>query len=70
MLDIAGEVLWVVLYVALGRAFSDKVQMLADLLGHLTWVILGLGVTTFLGWKLFSRSQSTLTTPSEPSHGV
>lgn len=57
-LDIAGELLWVTLYVSLGRAFSDKVQMLADLLGHLTWVIVGLGVTAFLGWKLFARAKA------------
>ena len=52
ILDLAGELLWVLIYVSLGRAFSDRVQLIADLLGHLTWVVLGLSVTVFLGWKL------------------
>jgi membrane protein DedA with SNARE-associated domain len=46
--------LWVVLYVGLGWFFSDRVVYLAELLGDLTWVIVGAIATTFLGWKLFS----------------
>ncbi|MDH7639374.1 DedA family protein [Sphingomonas oryzagri] len=55
ILDIAGELLWVLIYVTLGRQFSDKVEAIADLLGNLTWVILGLIVTAALGWKLVTR---------------
>jgi len=51
--DVLGEVLWVVLYVMLGKGFSDRVQGLAELLGSLTWVIVGLIAATILGWKLF-----------------
>lgn len=58
LLDVAGELLWVLIYVSLGRVFSDKVQTIADLLGNLTWVVLGLGVTAFLGWKLFGKARS------------
>lgn len=58
VLDFAGELLWVLIYVSLGRAFSDKVQTISDLLGNLTWVILGLGVTVFLGWKLFGKARA------------
>lgn len=59
VLDVAGELIWVLLYVSLGRAFSDKVQAMADLLGNLTWVVLGIGVTALLGWKLLqSRRRS------------
>nr|WP_276589061.1 MULTISPECIES: DedA family protein [unclassified Sphingomonas] len=59
VLDVAGELIWVLLYVSLGRAFSDKVQAIADLLGNLTWVVLGIGVTALLGWKLLqSRRRS------------
>jgi membrane-associated protein len=43
--DIAGELLWLVIYVSLGRAFSDQVQTLASLLGNLTWVVVGLLAT-------------------------
>jgi membrane protein DedA with SNARE-associated domain len=51
--DVLGEVLWIVLYVTLGKIFSDRVQALAELLGNLTWVILGLIAASILGWKLF-----------------
>jgi membrane protein DedA with SNARE-associated domain len=50
--DVLGEVLWVVLYVSLGKIFSDRVSALADLLGNLTWVIIGLLAALILGWKL------------------
>jgi len=56
VLDLAGEVLWLLIYVSLGRAFSDQVQTIASLLGNLTWVIVGLLVAGLLGWKLFGRS--------------
>lgn len=51
--DVLGEILWVALYVILGKIFNDNVQELADLLGNLTWVLIGLLITIFLGWKLF-----------------
>ena len=53
VLVVLGEILWVCLYVALGWFFSDRVQYLADLLGSLTWVIVGGIAATFLGWRLF-----------------
>lgn len=59
MLDILGELIWLLLYVSLGRAFSDQVQMIASLLGNLTWVIVGLLLAGLLGWKLFARSPVT-----------
>ena len=55
LLDVAGELLWVLIYVSLGRHFSDQVQAVADLLGKLTWVIVGLAIAGFLGWKLFAK---------------
>lgn len=62
--DVLGEVLWVVLYVMLGKIFSDRVQAISDLLGNLTWVILGLVVVSVLGWKLlkYFRSASVVKT--------
>jgi membrane protein DedA with SNARE-associated domain len=50
---VIGEILWVVLYVMLGYYFSDRVQFLAEILGNLAWVILGVIVATILGWKVF-----------------
>ncbi|MFL6257852.1 MAG: DedA family protein [Pyrinomonadaceae bacterium] len=53
--DVLGEALWVVLYVLLGRFFSDRVQALSDLLGDLTWAVLGLIAAVVLGVLLFRR---------------
>jgi membrane-associated protein len=50
--DVLGEVLWVALYVLLGYVFSDRVQYLAEILGNLAWVILGIIVALILGWKV------------------
>ncbi len=50
---VSGEILWVVLYVGLGYTFSDRVQYLAQILGNLAWVILGLIASLILGWKVF-----------------
>ena len=58
VLDIAGELLWLLIYVLLGRAFSDQVQAIADLLGNLAWVIVGLLATAVIGWRLFRRTET------------
>lgn len=50
--DILGEVLWVALYVSLGKFFSDRVQALVEVFGSLAWVIVGLVLATILGWQL------------------
>jgi membrane-associated protein len=55
--DVLGEVLWVVLYVTLGKVFSDRVQELIDILGNLTWVLVGLLAAVILGWKLLKYSR-------------
>lgn len=69
LLDVAGELIWVLIYVSLGHQFSDKVQTIADLLGNLTWVILGLGITGLLGWKLFRNVQSSASGPGKAAAG-
>jgi len=51
--DVLGEMLWVVLYVLLGKFFSDRVQALNDLLGDLTWAIVGLIAAIVLGVLAF-----------------
>jgi membrane-associated protein len=63
---VLGELVWVALCVMLGNIFSDRVQYLAEVLGNLTWVILGSVVAVILGWLLFQsfRRSSKMTTPS------
>jgi len=56
--DVLGEALWIVLYIMLGKLFSDRVQGLADLLGNVTWVIVGVIAATILGWRLFRYFRS------------
>ena len=51
-LVVAGEVLWVALYVVLGHIFSDQVLALSEFLGDLTWSVAGLVVVFWLGRKL------------------
>lgn len=64
--DVAGELLWVLLYGGLGYAFSDRIQALGDLLGNLSWAIAGLALTVFLGYRLWvhHRSPDTNETPA------
>lgn len=49
---VAGETVWVCLYVALGMTFSESVQTLADLLGNLSLFLVGLVATAGLGFAL------------------
>ncbi|HEX6186432.1 MAG TPA: DedA family protein [Pyrinomonadaceae bacterium] len=51
-LVVTGEVLWVALYVVLGKIFSDRVLALSEFLGDLTWAVVGLVVAVWLGRKL------------------
>lgn len=53
--DVLGEALWVALYVLLGKLFSERVQALSDILGDLTWAILGLAAAVVLGVLLFKH---------------
>lgn len=50
--DVLGEALWVVLYVLLGKLFSDRVQAMSDMVGDFMWMIIGLIFVIVLGWKL------------------
>jgi membrane-associated protein len=61
---VLGNMLWVVLYVMLGYIFSDRVQAIAEVLGYLAWIILGLFVEVILGWKIlqYLRPQKSVNT--------
>ena len=62
--DILGAVIWVGLYVMLGKIFSDRVQELMDLLGNLGWVNLGVFVAVVLGWKTVQYLRSQKSAPA------
>jgi membrane protein DedA with SNARE-associated domain len=51
--DVLGESFGAALFIWLGLVFSDRVQEVGAILGNLTWVIVGLLIVAFLGWKLF-----------------
>jgi hypothetical protein len=51
----------------LGYIFSDRVQELAELLGNVTWVIVGLIAAAILGWKLFRYFRDSGETPAKPA---
>lgn len=57
--DALGEILWVVIYVFLGRIFSDRVEELAALLGNVTWFVVGLIASVLLGWKTLTYLRRT-----------
>jgi len=50
--DILGEIVWVTLYVQVGRLFSDQLATISDALGDLTWVVLGVAIIGVIGYKL------------------
>jgi membrane-associated protein len=51
--DVLGETLGAVLYIALGRIFSDRVLALDAVLGDFTWMIMALVAAVALGWGLW-----------------
>jgi membrane protein DedA with SNARE-associated domain len=53
--DVVGEALWVVLYVTIGKTFSNGVQELVGILGSLNWVLLGLALAAILGRQIFKQ---------------
>jgi membrane-associated protein len=61
----AGEALWVVLYVMLGKLFSNRVQALSEVLGDFTWVLVGLCVAIALGWKLMKYLRAPASNKAE-----
>jgi membrane protein DedA with SNARE-associated domain len=65
--DISGEVVWVVLYVMIGMVFSDRIEMLAEMMGNLVWVLFGIMATLFFGWRLFKHYHSASTDTTYPA---
>jgi membrane-associated protein len=57
-LVIAGEFVWVSVYLGAGMLFSSSVAALADILGSLTWFLVTGTVAIALGWKLVTTLRS------------
>ncbi|MGA3040487.1 MAG: DedA family protein [Bryobacteraceae bacterium] len=51
--DVLGEALGAVLYIVLGRIFSDRVMELDAALGDFSWMILALVAAAVLGWVIW-----------------
>lgn len=68
--DIAGEVLWVALYVMLGKLFDSQVQTVNDTLGNLTWALAGLVVSIFLARKLIHYLRAPDEAPARQKEDV
>lgn len=51
--DLAGEALWVVLYLSLGWVFADSVAAVSEILGNATWFLAAGLVTAAIGIALY-----------------
>jgi len=60
--DVPGQILCAVLYIGLGRIFSDRVLALNDLLSNIVWGVVALSAAVWLGWKLW-RARATRPSP-------
>jgi membrane-associated protein len=50
--DVVGEILWVALYVTLGRLIAGEVQTVSALASDITWIVLSLAVAGILAWRI------------------
>jgi len=53
--DIAGEVVWIGGYLALGSLFAQSIAELADIVANAAWMIGAAIITILLGWQLLIR---------------
>ena len=49
---VAGEALWITIYIALGHTFGSNIETLAGILGNLSMALAMLALAAFLGWRL------------------
>jgi membrane protein DedA with SNARE-associated domain len=70
MWDIAGETIWVALFVMLGKLFSDRVQAMKDMIGNLTWAFVALFACIIFGWKLIQYMRAPRPLTKAPLAGV
>lgn len=65
---IAGEVVWVSLYVGLGYTFADNITSIANVLGNASGLITAIGVAIGLGLWLWKLSKPRLDKPKGAPH--
>ncbi|MGO9892678.1 MAG: DedA family protein [Bryobacteraceae bacterium] len=70
--DILGEITGAVVYISLGRYFSDRVMALSAVLGDLTWAIAALLAAIVFGYRLLAhlRRQRVLAQPENPGNRI
>lgn len=54
--DIAGEALWVALFLGLGALAGSNIEDIAALAGDFSWIAVGAAFTAALGWRAFRRA--------------
>ncbi|MCC6237733.1 MAG: VTT domain-containing protein [Dehalococcoidia bacterium] len=57
---ILGEMVWVAMYVSLGRLFADRIEVLADLVGSVGWALASLAVAGLLAYLLYQYIRDLL----------
>jgi len=53
--DVAGEALWVVLYVSLGHVIAGQVQSISAVAGDITWIAVAVAAAVIIGWLLVRK---------------
>ncbi len=62
--DLAGEVIWVGLYLSLGYLFSSSISTIASIVANAAWLLAALAITLLLGWRVarVARKQAARST--------
>ena len=55
---VSGKVVWVILYVMIGKMFSDRIGALTEMFGNLIWVAVGLIAVMLFSWMLIKNLRS------------
>ncbi|MCB1360170.1 MAG: DedA family protein [Rhodobacter sp.] len=62
-MGVAGEIVWVSVYVGLGYLAGGQIEQIADLLGNASGFLASLAITGVLGWGLWRRRHRSATQP-------
>jgi len=61
---LAGETLWVTIYIVLGYVFGSNIEALANVLGNLSMALALLAIAAFLGWRLLHAARKPKIKPT------